>query len=86
MVNVMEDDKLVRILSRQYGAYHNTDPPVNVKQQKAIPSCGLVELSKMDATEVQIATAQLAIGGFFFACRSCEYLKVSKAEEKKTDT
>ena len=42
-------------------------------------------MSKLDATEVQRATAQLAIGGFFFACRSCEYLKVSKAEDKKTD-
>ena len=78
-----EDGKLARILSRQYRAYRNTDPPV--KQQKAIPACVLVEMSKMDETEVQIATAQLAMGGFFFACRSCEYLKVSKSERKKTD-
>jgi hypothetical protein len=78
-----EDGELARLLSRQYRAYRNTDPPV--KQQKAIPVCVLKELSKMDATEVQRATAELAIGGFFFACRSCEYLKVPQAEKRRTD-
>jgi hypothetical protein len=39
----------------------------------------------MNATEVQQATAQLAVGGFFFACRSCEYLKVQQAEKRRTD-
>jgi hypothetical protein len=78
-----EDGELARILSRQYRAYRNTDPPV--KQQKAIPVCVLKELAKMDATEVQVATYELAIGGFFFACRSCEYLKVPQAEKRRTD-
>jgi hypothetical protein len=39
----------------------------------------------MNATEVQQATAQLAVGGFFFACRPCEYLKVPQAEKRRTD-
>ena len=39
----------------------------------------------MDATEVQRATAQLGIGAFFFAMRSCEYLKVPASEKKRTD-
>jgi hypothetical protein len=69
-----EDGELARILSRQYRAYRNVDPPV--KQQKAIPCCVLKELAQINASEVQRATAELAIGGFFFACRSCEYLKV----------
>jgi hypothetical protein len=33
---------------------------------------------------MQVATTQLVIGAFFFACRSCEYLKVPNAKEKKT--
>jgi hypothetical protein len=45
----------------------------------------LKELARMEATDVQKATAELAIGGFFFACRSCEYLKVPQAEKKRTD-
>ena len=78
-----EDGKLARLLSRQFRAYRNTDPPV--EQQKAIPACVLVEMAKLDTTERQRATAQLALGGFFFACRSCEYLKVTQAEKKRTD-
>ena len=78
-----EDGELARLLSRQFRAYRNKDPPV--KQQKALPCCVLKELAHMDATETQRAIAQLAIGGFFFACRSCEYLKVPQAEKRRTD-
>ena len=78
-----EDGELARILSRQFRAYRNTDPPV--KQQKAIPACILLEMMKCDATERQKAIAQLAVGGFFFACRSCEYLKVPQSEKRRTD-
>ena len=35
-------------------------------------------------TERQRVIAQLAIGAFFFACRSCEYLKVGRAEQRRT--
>ena len=39
----------------------------------------------MHFSETQVAIRELAIGAFFFACRSCEYLKVPAAEKKKTD-
>jgi len=77
------DGKLGRLLSRQFRAFRNKDPPL--KQQKALPSIVLDELAKLQVTETQKATAQLAVGAFFYACRSCEYLKVSSAEERRTD-
>jgi hypothetical protein len=45
----------------------------------------LVQLAKSNTTETQKAIIQLAIGAFFFACRSCEYLKVENAEERRSD-
>jgi len=36
------------------------------------------------ATERQIAISQIIIGAFFFACRSCEYLKVPKQDQQQT--
>ena len=45
----------------------------------------LRELAKMAVTETQRAKSQLATGGFFFAMRSCEYLKVPQAEKRRTD-
>ena len=38
----------------------------------------------MRFTETQIAIRELAIGAYFFACRSCKYLEVPAAEKKKT--
>ena len=78
-----DDAKLGRFLSRLFRSFKNKDPAP--KQQKAIPICVIDELAKLQATEVQKATAQLAVGGFFFAARSCEYLKVRDAKERKTD-
>ena len=74
-----EDGELGRIISRIYRAWKNEDPPV--KQQKALPICVLREISKMNLTEKQRAITQLVIWAFFFACRSCEYLKVPQAEK-----
>ena len=62
-----EDGELGRVLSRQYIAYKNSDP--NKKQHKAIPIYNVAEVFKNKATETQQATSQLAIGGFFYACR-----------------
>ena len=42
-------------------------------------------MNKLKVTPIQIATVQLAIVGFFFAMRSCEYLKVPQAEQHRTD-
>ncbi len=44
----------------------------------------LDELAKRQVTELDRAVAQLTISAAFFACRSCEYLKVSRREMKKT--
>jgi hypothetical protein len=77
-----EDRRLSILLSRQYRAYRNKDPPT--KQQKALPCIVLKEMNKLKVTPIQIATVQLAIVGFFFAMRSCEYLKVPQAEQHRT--
>ena len=69
-------------LSRQYRAYKKADP--KEKPEKAIPVCVLSAIALKDKTEMQRATTQLILGAFFFACRSCEYLKVPKANEKQT--
>ena len=39
----------------------------------------------MKVTESQRAISQLSIGAWFFACRSCEYLKVPQSEKRRTD-
>ena len=78
-----EDGELGRVLSRQYRAYKNSDP--NPKQQKSIPICVVAEVFKNKATDNQRATSQLAIGGFFYACRCCEYLMVPQAEKRRTN-
>ena len=67
------------LLSRQYRAFRNTDKPP--KQQKALPAIVLRELANLNITETQKAISQLAIGAFFFACQSCEYLKVPHSEK-----
>ena len=69
-------------LSCQYRAYKNEDP--KEVQQKAIPLCVISAIALRDTTEMQVASTQLIISAFFFACRSCEYLKVPNAKEKKT--
>jgi len=52
--------------------------------EKAIPSCVISLIALNTATEKQRAITQLIIGAFFFAMRSCEYLKVPKQHEKRT--
>ena len=49
-----EDDKLCRLLSRQYRAFKNEDP--NPVQQKGLPACVLREVKKKKSTETQQAT------------------------------
>jgi hypothetical protein len=76
------DGQLAWILARQYRAYKNDDP--KEKHEKALPSCILLRISLNQTSETKRAISQLIIGAFFFACRSCEYLKVSKASDKRT--
>eukprot|EP00978_Attheya_sp_CCMP212_P004474 scaffold9753_cov35-Attheya_sp.AAC.2 len=72
-----------RILSRQYRGYRNTDPAV--KQQKAIPVCVVRQVGQSRASLKDIAAGQLSPGAFYFAMRSCKYLKVTaKIENRQT--
>ena len=76
------DNELSVLLSRQFRAFRNDDP--KQKQQKALPIFVLAEIAKRQVTEMERAIAQLTIGAFFFACRSCEYLKVPQKEQRRT--
>ena len=78
-----EDGELGRFLSRLFRSFRNNDP--NPVQQKAIPAILLREIAKLQITESQRAISQLVIGAFFFAMRSCEYLKVPQSEKRQTD-
>jgi hypothetical protein len=78
-----EDRRLSFLLSRQYRAFCNKDPPT--KQQKALPCVVLKEMNKLKVTPIQIATVQLAIVGFFFAMRSCEYLRERERERERLE-
>ena len=69
-----EGRKPSRLLSRLYSSYSNKDLPA--KQQKAIPPSILQQLQLNTSTNRAIAISQLAIGAWFFAMRSCEYLTV----------
>ena len=55
----------------------------NTKQQKALPLVVLRELAKNKSTVENIALAQLCIGAFFFAMRSCKYLRTTIPQEKR---
>ena len=69
------------LLQRQYRALAKGD--AKEKQQKALPVDVIRKLALNQTTETTQATAQLIIGAFFFACRSCEYLKVSRPGRTK---
>ena len=77
-----EDGELGRLLSRLFRGFRQEDP--NPIQQKALPVIVLKEIAKLVTTETQQAISQLSIASFFFACRSCEYLKVPQAEKRRT--
>ena len=77
-----EDGELGRLLSRLYRSFKKKDPAE--KQQKALPAIVLLEIAKLQLTERQRARSQLSIGGYYFACRSCEYVKVPQAEMRRT--
>jgi hypothetical protein len=78
-----EDDELGRLLLRIYRSFRNRHPAE--KQQKALPCCVIREIAHLQATETQRAICQLAISTFFFAMRSCEYLKVKEQDKRRTD-
>jgi len=77
------DGELGRLLSRLWRAFRAKDPAE--KQQKSLPAVVLLEIAKLQHTETQRAISQLSIGAFYFAMRSCEYVKVPAAEKRRTD-
>ena len=78
-----EYGELGRLLSRQYRAYRNEDP--NPVQQKALLVYVFRDLIKNKHSETKRALGQLGGSAFFFAKRSCEYLKVPQSEKRRTD-
>ena len=76
------DNMLSVLLSRQFRAYRNDNP--KEVQQKALPFIVLEELAKRQVSELDRGISQLTICAGFFACRSCEYLKVPRREMKRT--
>ena len=68
-----KDLQLSFMLQRLFRVVKNKDP--KEKQQKAIPACIIAKIAKQQLTEEQCAISQLTILAFFFAMRSCEYVK-----------
>jgi hypothetical protein len=62
--------------------YTNQDP--TKKLQKALTPRILRELTAINSTSLDEAINQLTRGAFFFAMRSCEYLKVADSEKRRT--
>ena len=77
-----KDGKTARILQQQYSGYRKEDPPE--RQQKAAPAALVEEVTKNKATNRLVALGQLVIIAYYFAMRSCEYLKVPKQEDRQT--
>ena len=75
------DAKFAFILQRQIRSYKNSDNPET--QQVAVTGSILREFYKLSISKVDKALCQLFIGAFFFAMRSCEYLKVSGTRKTK---
>ena len=78
----MTNNMLSVLLSRQFRAYRNDDP--KEVQQKALPFIVLKKLAKRQVSELDRGVSQLSICAGFFACRSCEYLKVPRRGLKHT--
>ena len=74
------NNELSILLLWQFLAYRNNDP--KQQQRKAILIFVLAKVTKQQITKTECATAQLTIAALFFACRSCEYLKVPQKEQQ----
>lgn len=67
---------LLKIIAHQWRVAGAISCFENQEQQKAIPIYAIAEVGKKRMPKTQRAIGQLAVGSFFFVCRSCEYLKV----------
>jgi hypothetical protein len=74
--------KFAYLLQRQLRHYLNNDPPD--RQQAAVTGSILREYYKLSkSSNSDRALCELFIGTFFFAMRSCEYVKVSGTRKTK---
>ena len=72
-------------LKRQLDAYKANDP--NETRQKAVPLSVINKVSQLfskSKDELSSACAELIVGAFFFAMRSCEYSKTTSPNESTT--
>jgi hypothetical protein len=75
------DKKLAFLLQRQLRGYKSTDP--GETPQVAITGSVLRKFYKLAVSSFDKALCQLFIGAFFFAMRSCEYVKVQGPRKTK---
>jgi len=71
------------IIQREFRPFENTDP--EEKHQKAIPTSVISELIHREGTDLERATGELAIIRIFSAIHSCDYLKVEKPDQQRTE-
>jgi hypothetical protein len=69
------------LLQHQLRGYKNYDK--TEKQQVGITGSVLYEFHQLSLSSIDEARCKLFIGAFFFAMRSCEYLKVSGFHQTK---
>jgi hypothetical protein len=77
-----EDGKPSLFLHRQLRGYKKSDKPE--KQEVALTGSIIKELHKMAFTQLDKAMCLLFTGAFFFAKRSCEYLKSQERDGQKS--
>jgi hypothetical protein len=75
------DGKFSSLLSWQLSGFKSVDP--GTIRQKAISINVLKTMLERANTPAEIAAADLAMGAFFYACRSCEYSKVKGPRRTK---
>ncbi len=70
-----------KLLRRQYKGYENLDRPT--KHEKALTAPVFIRMWELAETPKEKHLARLAIGAFYHAMRSCEYLKVQGERRTK---
>jgi hypothetical protein len=70
-----------RLLQWELRSHKKDDP--KKRQQKALPVCVLCLILSLKATELQQALGELAGAAYFWAIRSSEYSKVTKAKQRQ---
>ena len=75
------DGKFAILLQRQLRGYNTVDPPP--KPQVAMTASILRKFYLTSISAFDVALCELFIGAFFFAMRSCEYVKVSGYRKQK---